>query len=66
MNEWIVIVDMDQPGHRKAVAFEADDEFSCDTFESVSAIRELREDHMMNVFVWWAFNFVTGEVEELF
>ena len=66
MNEWMVIIDMDQPDHRKPVAFEADDQYSCETFESVSSIRELRESHSMGVFFWWAFNFVTGDVEELF
>lgn len=66
MNEWIVIVDMDQPGHRVPVAFEASDEFSCETFGTVTEIRELHERHSMGVFMWWAFNFVTGEVEELF
>ena len=63
--EWIVIVDMDQPGNRMAVALSADDDFSCGGFASVEAIRELKNKHQLGVFTWWAFNFVTGELEEL-
>lgn len=65
MNEWIVIVDMDQPGNRMAVALEADDDFSCATFESLVEIEKLQFKHGLGVFTWWALNFVTGEVEEL-
>lgn len=65
MNEWIVIVDMDQPGNRMAVTLEADDDFSCHKFESVGEIQELHKKHNLGVFMWWAFNFVTGEVEEV-
>ena len=66
MDEWIVIVDMDQPGNRMAVALSADDDFSCGEFESVDEIRELHKKHCLGVFMWWAFNFVTGEVEEVY
>lgn len=66
MNEWIVIVDMEQPGNRMAVALESDDDFSCSTFESVKEIRELKKKHGLGVFTWWAFNFVTGLVEDIF
>lgn len=65
MNEWIAIVDMDQPGNRMAVALGDDDDFSCAQFESVDAIEELQKVHGLGVFTWWAFNFLTGEVEEL-
>ena len=65
MNEWVVIVDMDQPGNRTAVAMSGDDDFSCATFNSVDDIRELQRKHSLGVFTWWAFNFVTGEAEEL-
>lgn len=65
MGEWIAIVDMDQPGNRMAVAIGDEDEFSCAKFESVGEIQELHESHGLGVFMWWAFNFVTGEVEEV-
>ena len=65
MNEWIVIVDMDQPGNRMAVALTADDDFSSGEFESVDEIRELQKKHSLGVFTWWAFNYVTGELEEM-
>jgi hypothetical protein len=65
MNGWIVIVDMDQPGNRMAVSLEGDDEFSCATFESLAEIEKLQTQHLLGVFTWWAFNFVTGELEEL-
>ena len=65
VNEWIAIVDMEQPGNRMAVTLAGDDEFSCATFESVNEIRELQSKHSLGVFTWWAFNFVTGEAEEI-
>jgi len=66
MKEWIVIVDMDQPGSRKPVALADSNEFSCAAFESVDAIRELRSKHVLGVFEWWAFNYETGESEVLY
>ncbi len=65
MNEWIAVVDMDQPENRMAVTLSDDDEFSCATFESVEEIRELQKKHGLGVFTWWAFNFVTGEAEDI-
>ena len=65
MNEWVVIVDMDQPGNRMAVAMSADDGYSCATFGTVESIRNLQRKHPLGVFTWWAFNFVTGEAEEI-
>jgi len=66
MNEWVVIVDMDQPGNRMAVAMSGDDDFSCATFEFVEEISELKKRHHLGVFVWWALNFVTGAVVEVY
>lgn len=65
MNEWIAIVDMDQPGNRMVVTLDDDDDFSCATFESAEEIRELQKEHGLGVFTWWAFNFVTGEAEDM-
>lgn len=64
MNKWIAIVDMEQPDIRHVVVIE-EDEFACATFESVDEIRELQRKHSLGVFTWWAFNFVTGEVEDI-
>jgi len=65
MGEWIVIVDMDQPGNRMAVAISDEDEFSCAKFESLAEIEKLQRKHGLGVFSWWALNFVTGELEEM-
>ncbi len=60
MNEWIVIVDMDQPGRRVPMTLMEDDD-KIATFESVEAIEAYV--HPLRVFEWWAFNYVTGESE---
>ena len=66
MNEWIVIVDMEQPDIRRPVSLtDMEDDFSCAAFESVQHIERLKRGHPLGVFVWWAFNYVTGEAEEL-
>ena len=65
MNEWIAIVDMDQPGRRVPVAL-SDGDWDCATFSCVDEIKELHKDHSLGVFMWWAFNYVTGEGEEIF
>ena len=62
MNEWIVIVDMDQPGRRVPLTLK-DEEGEIATFASVEEIRKLT--HPLGVFEWWAFNYVTGESEKV-
>ena len=62
MNEWIIIVDMNQPGRQVPLIIK-DKDWDIATFESVEEIRALV--HPLNVFKRWAFNYVTGESEEI-
>jgi hypothetical protein len=48
---YIVIVDMDQPGIRKFVGLQADDEFSLAEFSHKEA-KELKAKHSLGVFSW--------------
>ncbi len=60
---WIAIVDMDQPGIRRAVVVTGEDD-EIAMFSSPDEIREVQKIHQLNVFQWWFFNIDTGEVDE--
>lgn len=48
---YIVIVDMDQPGHRVFVGLQAEDEFSLAEFSHAEA-KELKAEHALGCFPW--------------
>ncbi len=60
---WIIIVDMDQPGIRRAVVITGEDDEPA-LFSTPGEARKVRKDHILNVFHWWYFNVDTGEVDE--
>jgi hypothetical protein len=62
--KYIVIVDMDQPGNRRPVVL-TDEEENPGMFQSLEAIVRLKAIHPLGVFTWWAFNWQTGESEDL-
>ena len=64
-NEWIAIIDLDQPSVRRPIVLLNSDLDETATFPSVQAIKEVQRTHLMRDFCWHAFNYATGESEEI-
>ncbi len=58
--DWIVIVDMGNI----AKAIVSDEYGNLALFNCFKDIVNLKSEHPLGKFTWWAFNFRTGEVEE--
>lgn len=64
-NQWIAIIDLEQPNLRRPIVLMTSDLDETATFPSVAAIKEVQRTHLMRDFCWHAFNYTTGESEEV-
>ena len=60
---WVVVVDMDQPRHRKALPILDEDEQFMHVFVDLEEIRGAKMGHVLDVFEWLAINIINGEME---
>lgn len=57
---WIAIVDIKQ-SQRRCPAVLTDEDWTPASFESSDEIRQLKKEHALGAFDWWAFDMDTGD-----